>query len=146
MKTDRLINNCCRTFLLLLTACWTASAETEGSAPRSGGMDDARRSATLLRDPFWPIGFVPKRVVFEQEAGEPVVQVEAETDWSKAMKHIAIQGVSSRSGSEFFAIINGEVKAAGEKVAVVVDDVQYTWVIESISPPHSVRLRRMTVQ
>jgi hypothetical protein len=68
------------------------------------------------------------------------------TDWNKAMQSIDIQGVSSRAGNEFYAVINGEIKSRGDTVSVTVGGIVYTWQIQSISPPSSVQMRRISSQ
>ena len=115
---------------------------------QAGGIDDAEVSAVaVLRDPFWPVGYTPKWIIENKpkEQGQ-VVEKEKSIDWNKAMEQVAIQGVSSRSWNKFFAVINGQVSSTGETVTVQVGDVNYTWMIESISPPSSVKLRRVTAQ
>lgn len=113
-----------------------------------GGMEHAVASeAVTQRDPFWPVGYAPKRVVEEKTNGEEAaVEKNGSTDWDKAMKQVSIQGISSRAGSESFAVINGNIKCVGESISIRVDDVNYTWLIESIAPPSSVKLRRLSAQ
>ena len=113
----------------------------------SDGIDNAKVSKATARDPFWPVGYKPKwSIEKESDAHIEVVGKEGSTDWNKAMEQVEIQGVSSRAGNEFYAVINGEIKSAGETVSVTVDDVNYTWMIEGISPPSSVKLRRVSAR
>jgi hypothetical protein len=132
--------------LLILTAVPPA-AGAEKDAGASDGTDVALITAEKpLRDPFWPVGYKPKWSS-AQKSTTPVKAVTGETgtDWSRAMEQISIQGVSSRADNDFYAIINGEVKSEGETVSVQVGLLSYTWMIEEISPPSSVKLRRVTV-
>ena len=125
----------------------TANAVGE-EAGHAAGMDDAVSTPVeVQRDPFWPVGFEPKRnVVIETTGTNVTVRVKEGADWNKAMQQIAIQGVSSKAGNESYAIINGQVRSTGETVTLLVGEINYTWMIESISPPSSVKLRRLSAQ
>lgn len=108
------------------------------------GTNSAITSSREQRDPFWPVGFVPKGAVQENEKKK--IEHDKNTNWEKAMTQIAIQGVSSRAGNDFYAVINGQVKSVGETVSVSVSGSLYTWMVDSIAPPRSVKLRRVSVQ
>ena len=133
--------------LVLFVGMEAAPADDLKTKP-SGGIDDAIVSTVAMqRDPFWPVGYKPKwSFENESKAQIKVVDKEGSTDWNRAMEQVVIQGVSSRAGNEFYAVINGQVKSAGETVSVTVGDVNYSWMIESISPPSSVKLRRVSAQ
>jgi hypothetical protein len=101
-----------------------------------------------LRDPFWPIGYrleEPLTVAPGKASTKSVVE-SGKADWSQAMKLILISGVSSRAGNEFFAVVNGQIKSVGDTVSVSMGGRIYTWKIYEISPPSSVKLRRISVQ
>lgn len=134
------------TLLALIVAPNAGSADESKTNPPAG-IDNAKVSPIAVhRDPFWPVGYTPKWVTDQaQGTNEKVVEKEG-TDWNRAMKQVSIQGVSSRAGNEFFAIINGEVKSTGETVSVKIGAVNYTWMIDGISPPSSVKLRRVSAQ
>lgn len=136
------------TVLLVFLVGSTALAAVNSETTQPGGTDDAKVGMVAVqRDPFWPIGYTPERIVEKKSEGQAkVVKKEESIDWNKAMEQVAIQGVSSRAGNEFFAVINGQVKSTGETVSVQIGDVDYTWVIEGISPPSSVKLRRVSAQ
>ena len=136
------------TVLLVFLVGPTAFAAVNSETIQSGGTDDAQAGMVAeQRDPFWPIGYTPEWIVEKKSEGQAkVVKQEESIDWNKAMEQVAIQGVSSRAGNEFFAVINGQVKGPGETVSVQVGDVNYAWVIEGISPPSSVKLRRVSAQ
>jgi hypothetical protein len=144
----RLIRNLLVAVMLLASAHSTTAIAAGEEASRSDGIDDAlQASVAIQRDPFWPVGFEPKRSVAVETTDQNVmVRVEKSADWNKAMEQIAIQGVSSKADSEFYAIINGQVKSMGETVTILVGEINYTWMIESISPPSSVKLRRLSAQ
>ncbi|MEE9367806.1 MAG: hypothetical protein V3V05_02965 [Pontiella sp.] len=112
----------------------------------SNGMDDALKGKSVpKRDPFWPVGYVPEvriKVDNEQNIVIPVVN----NNWKEAMKKVVINGVSSRGDNEFFAVINGQVKSVGESVTLNHEGTVYTWAVDSITPPGSVKLRRVSAQ
>jgi len=136
------------TMVLVFLAGQGTSAGVNSGTIQPDGTDDAKVGVVAVqRDPFWPIGYTPKWIAEKKSEGQDkVVEKEESIDWKKAMEQVEIQGVSSRAGNEFFAVINGQVKGAGETVSVQVGDVNYAWVIEGISPPSSVKLRRVSAQ
>lgn len=111
---------------------------------KTSGTNSAFTSSREQRDPFWPIGFVPKGAVQENEIKK--LAHNKNTSWKEAMTQIAIQGVSSRAGNDFYAVINGQIKTVGETVSVSVSGTLYTWMVDSIAPPRSVKLRRVSAQ
>lgn len=119
-----------------------------GQSNALDGMIDAKKEkADLKRDPFWPVGFAPTNL--DDEAARKAKEAQKASlnkNWNAAMKNIVINGVSSRADDEFFAVINGEVKRAGDAVALNFEGTVYTWTVESITPPGSVKLRRVTAQ
>jgi hypothetical protein len=138
-------------FVMLLFAAASFSqrvhaANTETN--RTDGIDVALKAANSpLRDPFWPVGYRPARIVTKEPGPQgPVIKRDAVSDWNTAMQNVDIQGVSSRAGDEFYAVINGEVKGEGETVSVELGGTIYTWEIQRISPPGSVKLRRVSAR
>ena len=128
----------------MFSVALSAVSGADSQAKAVGGTDGANTSVSGQRDPFWPVGFVPEAVAEKGISKKKTVT--GNVDWNKAMKQISIQGVSSRAGNEFFAIINGQIKTAGETVSVKVSNVLYTWAVDSIAPPSSVKLRRISAQ
>ena len=108
------------------------------------GTNSAITSSREQRDPFWPVGFVPKGAVQENEKKK--IEHDKNTNWERAMTQIAIQGVSSRGENDFYAVINGQIKAVGETISVTISGTLYTWMVDSIAPPRSVKLRRVSAQ
>ena len=99
--------------------------------------------ASVRRDPFWPVGHTPERgrnptAITPKKGGS--------VDWDEAMKQVVINGVSSRADNEYIAVINNEVKNVGESVSIWLGGTHYTWVVDSITPPGSVELRRHAVE
>ena len=143
-----LIKMICTTMLLTFLVGLNAVSDVNLSTNQADGIDGAKVSTvTAQRDPFWPVGYTPKWIIEKQPKEEgAMVKHEGTIDWNKAMEQVAIQGVSSRSGNEFFAVINGQIKSADETVSVEIESVNYTWMIEKISPPSSVKLRRVSAE
>jgi hypothetical protein len=116
----------------------------------NGGVDDAVNKAPAeKRDPFWPVGYRPEKVINETtptDTQPAAVDLEGDENWSEAMSKVAINGISSRSDSEFYAVVNGRVKSIGDTVSVNLNGLVYTWAVERIQPPNSVKLRRLSVK
>lgn len=113
------------------------------SETESGKVRAKQKAGAVLRDPFWPVGYEPETVYRSEESDTPVRRkaTPGGIDWEEAMKQVRINGVSSRA-EEYIAVINNEVKSVGEQVSIEYAGVKYTWKVESITPPGSVKLRR----
>lgn len=131
------------TLAVLLISSLYVSAVDQKSIEPGGTQHAVEKAEKVLRDPFWPVGFQPKRAfTVTTNSAQVIMEPEVSSDWNKAMQEVVIQGVSSRAGNEFYAVINGEVKSTGDTVSVQVGTMTYTWMIENISPPSSVKMRR----
>ena len=123
----------------------TIAGPLDSEAETGDSADDASKALLDQRDPFWPVGYTPAGLVkIEQpiEAERPVVH----QGWGEAMKQIVINGVSSKGKDNFYAVINGQIKSEGETISVKLGDTVYSWVVSSIKPPSSVKLRRVSGQ
>ncbi len=129
-------------FLLLAGLASNMALNAVAATSESGTKDASKKSVETKRDPFWPVGYQPEE---KKSEAEVVAKISGE-GWSGAMKQIVINGVSSRAGDEYIAVINGEIKNVGESVSVRLGSSVYTWVVDSIKPPSSVKLRRVSVQ
>ena len=104
-----------------------------------------------LRDPFWPVGYVPRRpekpaaaVATRPNAGPaPVVvpvAVSNPVDWDEARRHLEIRGISriardKTSGrAAYFAVINNKMVEEGEAVSVPWNGRVYRWRVTQIGP------------
>ncbi|MDF7824905.1 hypothetical protein P4B35_12855 [Pontiellaceae bacterium B12227] len=124
--------------MLLGTDCFSQTKSV------SGANNANNVSATVKRDPFWPVGHVPEAVRAANKK-KVVVKKQAESnDWNGAMKKVVINGVSSRANNDFFAVINGQVKRVDDTISVSHGGVTYTWAVANIKPPGSVKLRRVS--
>ena len=103
-----------------------------------------KEEAPVIRDPFWPVGYEPPKGEEPEEITLP--PVETKPDWAAAEKALKINGVSSRSNQEAFAIINGKVRAVGDNIAIRIGNRIYAWEIEAIAPPKTVKLRRISTK
>ena len=120
----------------------TAHSQTKNA---DGMVDAPNEGSSAKRDPFWPVGYVPEKSI-QVESGQKITSPAVSTDWNGAMKLVAINGVSSRADDEFFAVINGQVKRVGETVTLKHEGTIYTWSVDSITPPGSVKLRRVSAK
>jgi hypothetical protein len=117
--------------------------------PAAGSDDKGTKNAkemvgVIKRDPFWPVGYVPKEAVLAATQ-KSTADVPAGS-WKEAMKMVSIDGISRSAGSEYYAVINGQIKSAGDTVSVRLGNSLYTWAVDSIEAPGSVKLRRLTVR
>ena len=142
------VRNRSTSILLVFLVGMTTVPNVNSQPEHKDGMGSAQASEVVTqRDPFWPVGYTPKRMVeHETKDEEPAIEKNGSIDWDRAMKKVSIQGISSRAGNESFAVINGNIKCVGETVSVWADKVNYTWLIESLAPPSSVKLRRLSAQ
>lgn len=141
----------CRKKILLitlsLTVVWMAGSTFSAGKAESGINDAPTKPASVKRDPFWPLGYVPERIKNQElEKAETPEASTSNSNWNEAMMQVVINGVSSRGDNESFAVINGQVKTAGDSVAIVYQQSTYTWAVESITPPNSVKLRRISIK
>jgi hypothetical protein len=94
--------------------------------------EQASDAEPQLRDPFWPVGFVPssgRPVITGQLAPEKGKEPAGQTGDASGM--LRIGGVVKKGGI-FFATINGSTVKTGEVVAVVSDGEVYKFVVETI--------------
>lgn len=119
-----------------------------GPAMEGGDPPAVPRAA---RDPFWPVGYVPRPVVKAvvgsstpgsgaSAASSAPAAVARPPDWDEARRHLEIKGVSrigrdKTSGREsYFADVNGRIAEDGDTVSVTWDGRVYRWRIAQISP------------
>ncbi len=126
-------------FILMAFANETKAADGINDAPKNFN--------AYKRDPFWPVGYKPKNLVPEViEVQEPTEGPQVSNSWNEAMKRVSINGVSNRANNEFIAVINGRLKGVGDTVTVNHQGMIYTWAIDSINAPGSVKLRRVSAR
>lgn len=140
----------CNRLLIMISVIGFAGTANSAQAQEivTNGTNDAPElTADLKRDPFWPVGYVPVNVkrlvptVKPEQSNEPV-----DNSWNEAMKKVEINGVSSRAKDAYCAVINGQVKIVGDTVTVNHSGTIYTWAVDGIKPPGSVKLRRVSAE
>jgi hypothetical protein len=124
-----------------------------GDAPVSAGVDPGPGTAPpavsrMARDPFWPVGYVPRPVVrpgvgrsVQGPAAPALVQAVAARppNWDEARRRLEIKGVSrigrdKTSGREmYFADVNGRIAEEGDIVSTTWDGRVYRWRLTQIS-------------
>ena len=127
-----------------------AAPELAPAAPVSGTA--TTRVTAVRRDPFWPVGFVPKRTDKALPAagkGSPTAGNPGGTasqpapkavDWEEALRHLDIRGISRvardrTSGREaYFAVVNGRIVEEGDTVASSWEGRVYRWRVGQITP------------
>ena len=135
-----------RIIVLITLICFSwLESECPAAQQENGGTENVNNSSSETRDPFWPVGFVPEGKKEPVEKKEPVAPV-VEGGWSEAMNNVVINGVSSRADGDYYAVINREIKTVGQTVEVNYGGRTYTWTVDSIKPPGSVKLRRKSVR
>jgi len=114
----------------------------------SGTLNAKDQKAVLKRDPFWPVGYVPKNItsVVQRDSSERSASTTVDNSWNEAMKKVVISGVSSGTDNAYFAVINGEIKSVGDTVTINHGGTIYTWAVDEIKPPSSVKLRRVSAR
>jgi hypothetical protein len=125
----------------------TLGMETSPLALVAGG-DQGGQDVSKRRDPFWPVGYVPKVVKKapvgpKSPKGTPVSVVEVVESprvphWEEAMRKLDIRGVSligrdKESGkSKYLAMVTGRLVEEGDVVNVAYSGRIYRWKVTSI--------------
>jgi hypothetical protein len=105
--------------------------------------------ATRLRDPFWPVSYVPSNPVpapvisfavnSTGTTADTLPPSPKEPQWDAARKLLKVQGISrvgidKKTGHPtFFAVINGRVVEEGSIVDAATPDFKYRWKVASIA-------------
>lgn len=116
------------------------SAGPANGAPKSKPMDAAGIPAQLedtLRDPFWPMGYVPPKAQQIADVGPAVPNAPEEPQlpdrkWEQAQKALSIKGII-KSGPTYLANINNQILGANDRVSIYFDSQKYVWKITSIT-------------
>lgn len=114
--------------VLVCVAARAAAGEETGAAS----------SAADLRDPFWPVNYVPAPTEASTQAAAAARAISAsEEEWSAARKLLTVKGVSRRRGGngreEVLAIVNGRLVQAGDIVGVRVAGRLFQWRVGRIT-------------
>ncbi len=84
-----------------------------------------------LRDPFWPVGYLPPEQIPEQE--QQVEQVAVRDEQRKKALAKLRYGGTIKSGGRVFATVNGAMVQKGDIVAVTVDGELFKFKVHGIS-------------
>ncbi|MBN2702689.1 MAG: hypothetical protein JXR23_00620 [Pontiellaceae bacterium] len=85
----------------------------------------------MKRDPFWPVGYVPK----DQQVEVPVVDNSVvQVDWESAEKQLDISAVGETKSGAPFVLINRKMMTEGTQFQINVNKVNYTWEVPEIDP------------
>jgi len=99
----------------------------EALAKARSGPDSER-----LRDPFWPIGWVPPE--FGDNDAQAHRQVGGLRRWQDALRLIEIVGLSKKIDGTYIAMVKGiGVVEEGDVVSVDYEDFTYKWHVRKIT-------------
>lgn len=129
---------CLLCFLVLLcfsTGTRGATNETINAASSATADEKTLDAGPQLRDPFWPIGYLPPSK--PGKALESDESVDSARDKKTAFQAAGLSGMLKiggviRSGGRFYATINGFTVQTGEVVSAVADGEVYKFVVEKI--------------
>jgi len=94
-----------------------------------------------LRDPFWKVGYFPVQWGMKRDLENQQVSA---SEWRIPTSQIEISGVS-RMGARVMAIINGELKQAGDVVQIFYLGKIFQWKIREISADGNVSFDRYKI-
>jgi len=152
---------CAGLFLMATADVFEASAE-DGNGPVGGAFVSDAQSDSLdapkPRDPFWPVGYVPKKVVRVKEKTPPkwalngIDSSEAPRVplWDEARKRVDVRGISfvrdKVSGApRYLAIIAGKLIETGDVVSAKYEGRIYRWRVVGITE-EGVSLQKVDVR
>ena len=130
----------------VVAAVLLSARSADGQTKNPNGMNNASASdGTIKRDPFWPVGYVPERLTKMAQEKPVVKQKSSVLDWSGAMKKVVNSG-ASKSGNDFYAVINGGIRRVGDTFSVEHEGTTYTWAVSGIKPDGKVNLKRVSAR
>jgi len=125
----------------MTTAAPETPADGGGTNPAMGTVQsevlDDKAADDLLRDPFWPVGYLPvtktaldagSQTADDSLAGAGPV---AEATMQQALSMIRVEGIIKR-GSQCFATVNGTMVGAGDEIPVMVDGRRIVFIVRSL--------------
>ena len=121
--------------------CVCCSSAVRAQAPAPAKPD----AAPALRDPFWPVGFVPHAA----EAADGSAAALPESSGSESSAGLRINNLSDeqqaefrkrmqvsgfmRVGKDYLARINDQLVAGGDEVSVMLDGQQFVFLVKNIT-------------
>ncbi len=106
-------------------------ALAQDPAPAAGSAEEY-----LVRDPFWPVGYVPQVI---QAVAQQQEDVQAESEktkelWDEAQEQLTIAGISDMGPAGLFAVINGRMTQASQIVSIQYKGYVFEWRVTEITP------------
>jgi hypothetical protein len=105
-------------------------------AARAADATETNAASTLIRDPFWPVDWVPPQPesrLVGTNAQKRVVKVE-QARWAEAQASLQQTGFSKGRDGKYFAILKGiGVVQEGDTVSVTFAGKNYSWKIVSVT-------------
>lgn len=145
------MNSCRRFMVVILVFCpgiLVLTSAGQEAVSEAGGREPAQ-----VRDPFWPVGYVPRKPVkpaqVDSSAAKLVIPESARLPvWEEARKLLDIKGISligrdRNSGqSKYLAMVTGKFVEEGDTVSVAFEGFVYRWKVTGISE-EGVSLRKI---
>ncbi len=102
-----------------------------------------------LRDPFWPVGYIPStetNVVENVETQEEVSQPDLKSDemkllWDEAQGEIKFSGLSSAGDGHYYSIINNQMIEQGDTLSIKHKGYVFCWKVKMLDK-NGVKLER----
>ncbi len=145
-------------FLFPLSGADAQTASVEGGVSVPADNQDGGIDVPKQRDPFLPIGYVPKKVKtikkIEGEKLSPAVNPTPEQArvllWDEARRRVDIRGISlmhdKNSGApRYFAMVAGKLVEIGDAVSAKYEGQVYRWRVVGISE-EGVSLQKLDVR
>lgn len=88
----------------------------------------------VLRDPFWPVGFIPKGVAIDGARAQKIDETVGTPQWADAMKQLHLSGIMNTGQGTYVAIVNGQAVSEGDTISVFFSGRNYTWTVRAITP------------
>lgn len=129
--------------LLLMSHVVCVAGQVPADAAESTPEMEMENDYDIVRDPFWPVGYIPPALIPEDEKVEEKPKIE-DSMWEAAQEKVVISGVSDMGQAGFFAIVNGVMHQQDEVIAVEHEGKSFRWRIKSIDK-NGVRLQPLEV-
>ena len=112
-------------------------APAAGEAPKP---ETVVEPAKRLRDPFWPLGYIPKE--WEAPKAPETVKESAPADWVAASQKIKVNFTKVVRGKSV-AMVNGKLKTAGDQLEIVFDGYRFRWKLIGIRADGKLKLQKL---
>lgn len=109
--------------------CLATNETTQASLPPAAAAEGEIKKGRQLRDPFWPIGFLPASDAFRQR--QSAVSEQGSGKASGLPDILQIGGIIKK-GNTYYAVINGVMVRTGEVVSAIANGEVYKFVVETI--------------